>query len=381
MDAYITQTGVCLPNQPVENDQIESVLGKVADRPSRSKKIVLKSNGIRQRYYVIDPHTGEPVFNNAQLTAQAIRELMNTGKVEDVSCLVCGTTTPDQNSPGHAVMVHGELNTLPCEVVTTAGICLSGMNALKYAWLSVKSGEHDSAIAAGSEVVSTLLHARHFAAECAHKVEMLEKKPEIAFEKDFLRWMLSDGAGAFLLESEPVRRSVQPVLKVEWIEMISWANELETCMYAGAEKEADGSLKGWKLFDAHGLIENSVFSIKQDVRLLNENIVPYAVTKTLKKVIEKTGLTTDQIDYFLPHISSMYFYDKVKDALINMSFEIPQEKWFTNLQEKGNTGAASIFIMVDELVKSGKLKSGEKLLCFVPESGRFSSAYMMLTVV
>jgi 3-oxoacyl-[acyl-carrier-protein] synthase-3 len=63
-----------------------------------------------------------------------------------------------------------------------------------------------------------------------------------------------------------------------------------------------------------------------------------------------------------------------------MDFEIPQEKWFTNLQEKGNTGAASIFIMLDELVNSGKLESGNKLLCFVPESGRFSSAYMLLTV-
>ena len=73
MGAYITQTGVCLPNQPIENDQIESVLGMIAGRPSRSKNIVLRSNGIRQRYYVIDASTGEPVFNNAQLTAQAIR--------------------------------------------------------------------------------------------------------------------------------------------------------------------------------------------------------------------------------------------------------------------------------------------------------------------
>jgi 3-oxoacyl-[acyl-carrier-protein] synthase-3 len=380
MGAYITQTGVCLPNQPIENDQIESVLGMIAGRPSRSKNIVLRSNGIRQRYYVIDASTGEPVFNNAQLTAQAIRNLLNSGNLVEIDCLVCGTSIPDQIAPGHAVMVHGELKTNPCEVITTAGICLSGMNALKYAWLAVKSGEHKTVVASGSEVTSTMLHARHFAAECTHKVDILEKNPEISFEKDFLRWMLSDGAGAFLVEDKPVQRSVQPVLKIEWIKMLSWANELETCMYSGAEKEADGNLKGWKLFNTHELLNHSIFSIKQDVRLLNENIVPYAITKTLRRVIKETALTSGEVDYFLPHISSMYFYDKVKDALIDMDFEIPQEKWFTNLQEKGNTGAASIFIMLDELVNSGKLESGNKLLCFVPESGRFSSAYMLLTV-
>jgi 3-oxoacyl-[acyl-carrier-protein] synthase-3 len=64
-----------------------------------------------------------------------------------------------------------------------------------------------------------------------------------------------------------------------------------------------------------------------------------------------------------------------------IDFEIPYEKWFTNLTTKGNTGSASIYIIMEELFHSGKLKKGQKLLCFIPESGRFSHCYMMLTVV
>jgi 3-oxoacyl-[acyl-carrier-protein] synthase-3 len=59
---------------------------------------------------------------------------------------------------------------------------------------------------------------------------------------------------------------------------------------------------------------------------------------------------------------------------------IPYEKWFINLYSLGNVGAASAYMMVNELFHSGKLKKGEKILILVPESGRFSYMYAMLTV-
>ena len=69
------------------------------------------------------------------------------------------------------------------------------------------------------------------------------------------------------------------------------------------------------------------------------------------------------------------------DCLAEADLPIPQERWFTNLTSKGNTGAASIFIILEELFNGGRLRRGERLLCYVPESGRFSSAFMHLTVV
>lgn len=381
-NVYITQTSAVLPNEAVSNDEIENVLGMVHGKPSRTKRIVLRQNGIKRRFYVLDPKTGQPNFTNAQLTANAIKELFETEEeLDTIGCLACGTTLADQLAPNHAVMVHGELKNKACEVNAASGICMSGVAALKYAWMSVKCGEHDLAVSTGSEIASMLLRAQNFNKPESHTPEELELHPELSFDKDFLRWMLSDGAGAFLLEKTPVARSSQPVLRIDWIKMLSFAHELETCMYAWAEKDEAGGLRSWTMFEKNELMERSVLSMKQDVRLLNENIVDVVLIKALKQVIKETGLNVEDIDFFLPHISSMYFYKKVDAGLIENNINIPQEKWFTNLTTHGNTGSASIYIMVDELLKSGKVKSGDKLLCFVPESGRFSSSFMLLTAV
>lgn len=56
---FITRTSVFLPNAPVANDAIESILGMIAGKPSRARRIILRSNGIRQRHYAIDPVSGK----------------------------------------------------------------------------------------------------------------------------------------------------------------------------------------------------------------------------------------------------------------------------------------------------------------------------------
>jgi 3-oxoacyl-[acyl-carrier-protein] synthase-3 len=109
-DAYITRTSVSLPNQAVENDQVEAILGQVGERPSRARRVVQRNNGIRRRYYVIDPGTGLATHSNASLTAEAVRGLTDEHfALEDIAVLACGTSNPDQLMPNHAVMVHGEL--------------------------------------------------------------------------------------------------------------------------------------------------------------------------------------------------------------------------------------------------------------------------------
>jgi len=381
-DVYISRTAVCMPNSPVDNEQIENVLGMIGGKPSRVKRIILRQNGIKQRYYVIDPKTGNVVYNNAQLAAQAVRNLIpDENNRNNIQCLVSGTTNPDQIAPNHAVMVHGELGIPSCEVVATSGICLSGVTALKYLYMGIKSGEYEQGVATASEAASLILRASNYDCESAHTTQEIEANPAIAFEADFLRWMLSDGASAFLLSSKPPIDQTQTCVKIEWIHIKSYANEFDACMYLSAHKNEDGSLTGWSQIPDNEQQKQSQMVIKQDVKLLNENIVPVTLVRMLKEVIEKTGLKLDDIDFFCPHISSMYFYKRVQTALKEMNFEIPEDKWFTNLSSKGNTGSAAIFIALDELFKSNKVKSGDKILCFIPESGRFSSSFMLLTAV
>jgi len=201
---YITRLAAFLPNAPVANDQMEGVLGQVGDRPSRARAVVLRSNGIENRHYAIDPTSGATTHSNAQLTATAVRGLAGDGfELAQMQVLACGTSSPDQFAPNHAVMVHGELGSPPCEVMAASGICVSGVMSLKYGYMSVLAGLSENAVVTGSEASSSHTRAWHYEAENAAQVAALEKKPVVAFEKDFLRWMLSDGAGAALLQEKP----------------------------------------------------------------------------------------------------------------------------------------------------------------------------------
>ena len=379
-EVYINDIQAFLPNEAVDNSEIEAVLGQVGPRPSRAKRMILRSNKIISRHYAIDKESGKATHSNAQIAAEAIRKLHSDARdINTIELLACGTTMPDQLMPNHALMVHGELGIPSCEVIATAGICLSGTMSLKYGYMSVLSGQTQNAVATGSENASAVMRAENFKEEIATRVEALERQPEIAFEKDFLRWMLSDGGGAVWMSAKPNEDAIS--LKIEWIVQKSYANELDACMYAGCEKLEDGSLKGWREYSQEEWIKNSISSVKQDVKLLNEKIIEYTVTKPLKELVEKGQLKPEEISYFLPHYSSGYFRDKVYEGMKEAGCDIPQEQWFTNLSTKGNTGSASIYVILEELFHSGRLQKGEKLLCYIPESGRFSTAFMQLEVV
>lgn len=376
-NVYITAIATALPNEPVGNDDIESVLGQAGVQPSRARRVILKSNKIKSRYYAVDPKTGARTHTNAELTAEAIRALGDPYS-KAMDCLVCGTSLPDQLMPSHAVMVHGELASPPCEVAATAGVCLAGMSALKYGWMSVATGQHQRVVSTGSEVASAVMRGKLFEPETVASLDSLEKKPEVAFDKDFLRWMLSDGAGAVALEPTPAKEGLS--LRIDWIELRSFANQLDACMYAGARKREDGSLESWKDLSHEDWLKESIFAVKQDVRLLNEHIVATTIEQYLPEIIEKYQLSGDDIDWFLPHYSSGYFRERAYEGIKKGGLDIPFERWATNLSDKGNTGSASIYIMLEELYQSGKLEPGQKLLCWVPESGRFASSFMLLTV-
>ncbi|MEA3464594.1 MAG: beta-ketoacyl-ACP synthase III [Thermodesulfobacteriota bacterium] len=382
MEAYITALSSFLPNSPINNDEMETILGLVDNIPSRTRRIILRNNKILQRYYAINPDTLLPTHSNAQLTAEAIRGLRQNADfdLDHIECLCCGTSSPDQLMPGHASMVHGELSCGPCEVVSTAGICACGVTALKHACMQVALGETNNAVATGSELSSSFMHASMCGQVTPGRSQELQKQPALSFDSDFLRWMLSDGAGAAFISPTPATTGQS--LKVEWIDQISSAHELDTCMYAGAIKTKTGKIKGWRnLPTLQDAIEQHAFLIKQDIKLLNEEIVTTAVDRTLLPIIKKRQLTPEEITWFLPHYSSDYFRKRLYTRMEEKGFHIPYERWFTNLETKGNTGAASIYIMLYELFHSGRLKKGDKILCFIPESGRFTICYMLLSVI
>jgi len=374
-DVYITKTGKYLPNEPISNDEMESYLGLINEMASKARRIILRNNKIVSRYYALDKD-GNSTHNNAELTRNAIEALFDDSFTpQDMELLSCGTSTPDNFLPSHAAMVHGLLKNKSVELNSSTGVCCAGMNSLKFGYLSIRSGNTKNAVCTGSERVSSWTLAEKYEHEVIN-LKNLEEQPIIAFKKDFLRWMLSDGAGAFLLENQP-KGTIS--LKIEWMDAYSYAYELEACMYAGGDKLENGDIKPWSDYHPDQWLKESIFAIKQDVKLLDEFILVKGA-ESMHNALEKNKITSEQIDYFLPHVSSHYFVDGLKESLEKKGIDLPKEKWFMNLKRVGNVGSASIYLALDELMNSGKLKKGDRILLSVPESGRFSFAYAYLTV-
>ena len=79
-DVYITRISKILPNDPISNDEMENVLGQINDKPSKARRIVLRNNGIKQRYYAINKN-GEFTHSNAKLTQEAISKLFDQSTI------------------------------------------------------------------------------------------------------------------------------------------------------------------------------------------------------------------------------------------------------------------------------------------------------------
>ncbi len=379
--AYITDIASFLPNAPVGNDEIENVLGMVGGKPSRSRKIVLRNNGIQTRHYAIDPATGRHTHTNAKMAAEAVRALAQKGgfDLNLLECLCAGTSSPDLVQPSHGHMVAGELATPPCEVFTAAAVCTSAMSALRYAMLNVQAGLYQNAISLGSEFPSRYMRGRNFQPEMESQVSELEQRPDLAFEKDFLRWMLSDGAGAALVQPRPNADRLS--LRIDWMDIVSLAGDMPVCMYCGGNKRPDGSMQYWhEVEDPFDIVRQGFYALKQDARILNEHVLPASIDRALLPIARKRGLKPADVTWFLPHYSSEYFRERLHDRMVQQGFDIPLDRWFTNLTRVGNIGSASIYLIIEELLYSGRLRRGDRLLCYIPESARFSFCYMHLTV-
>jgi len=385
---YIESIAALLPGRPITNGEIEAVLGRVGGQRSRARAVVLRRNGIRQRHYCFDPESRQWDYTGASLAAACGREAVAKAgmALDDVSFLCCATTTPDQVLPPHAAMVQGELGIERCAIGTVHGVCSSSAGAFDWAALQVAAGRHPNALVIGSERASQGLRREHYeygprfrafleevcagvgATVTAGDIEVaLERRHRtLEFDEDFLRWMLSDGAGAMVLGSEPRPGG----LEVVHVEMESRAGELPSCMTGGIE---------WSDCVTDAAVDG-VLNLRQDIELLNDHIVPVTV-EAVSHCLDHAGVAPESVEVIIPHLSSVYFIDHTVGRLAEVGLDLPRERWFTNLTRVGNVGTASIWIALEEAMRTGRIQPGQTVLLVVPESSRFNTVCILLRAV
>ena len=373
-DVFITGTGAFLPGPPVGNGAMEDHLGRIGGRASAVGRRALRWNGIERRHYALTVD-GEVTHSNAQMSALAVQAALEVAGLGtgDLQHLAAATTQGDLLVPGHASTVHAALGCGPMEIASYQSVCASALMAAKGAWLQVRAGEAETAAACAGEFSS-----RWFRPEFYEGTALIDAKGRVDMAADFLRFTLSDGAGAVVMEPRPRPGGLS--LKVEWIDLTSLAGRFDPCMWAGAASprrtEASG---GWAHAGPAAAHAAGAIALLQDFELLK--IVIRAWIGVWLEKVDAGRIAPEQVDHLLCHYSARSLREEIVGLLESTAAMIPEEKWFTNLPTVGNIGSASIWVMLDAFMKSGRARPGEKVLCIVPESGRAMIGFMMLEVV
>jgi 3-oxoacyl-[acyl-carrier-protein] synthase-3 len=359
--AFITRTGSFLPGEPVDNASIPQYLGTLWGE-GRVREKVLRANGIQQRHYALDRRQNA-THDVYQMAALAVEKCLEGGEPgEPIGYLAAGSTNTPMNGPGLSSILHGELArrglvTHALEINSNSGICTSAAQALVNSWRAVASGEHGSALCVGVEQPSAVLKSKAIRPTYDLVTMVRDLKRSQWFMSVFLRFMLSDGAGAFLVESRPAPHG--PSYEILWTHSRSFAHEAPLCMK----------------------FDNRRALLSQDIEVLTQYMGP-CIEKVVTEAMAKHDDHPGKYKVMLPHLSS-FFFRRIMFKVFR-SFGGSQRDSFahwTNLATKGNTGAASIFIMLDEFVRTHELENGDRLLLFIPESGQFNFVLVSLKVV
>lgn len=372
-DAYLTAFGEFLPGNPVRNENIEDHIGIVGDGISKYKKMVLRQNKIETRHYASNAD-GTFEYTVAELASQAILKAVENSEseIDDLDFLATSCSIHDSILPGLASLVHSKLGVDNIDISSYQSVCGSSIMALRGAVNSVRLGEFSLAAISGSEIAS-----RHFRPTFYEGTDYFKENNSLPLDQEFLRYTLSDGAGAVLCEPRPNANSIS--LKVKWIKAKSFANRFPTCMIGGAVQE-NGRLISWGNQETlQSAIEKGCFALKQDLKLVYEMMPVWA--GHYLSLVEDGTIVPDEIDHVVSHYSSESLKLEIIKLLEKSGSMIPEDRWFSNLTTKGNTGSASIFILLNELFYSGNLEVGQTILCHVPESGQAFNSFMLLEVV
>lgn len=386
-DIYLLAASHYLPGEPVDNEQIDRYLAPIDQNSRRIKQRVLGENGIQTRYYAIDIE-GKTQLSHTELACRAIRNCLQAAKLDlnDLDILASATSGGDVLMPGVANMIQGALHAPPMEVHSHQGICAASVLALKDAAQSLaQNSQYKTALVVAAEMPSRIFKHTRFASPNT-----------VDFEAQFLRWMLSDGAGAVLLgkPEQVLQQGAQSALaqqglalKLHWIHAKSFSGDYPACMQMGQGSHRAKEQNSTYSFEASYLDFPSVaeaeaaghFALRQNLRIL-PNLFEVAVHE-YAGLVQAGWVNPAEVDVFLCHYSSEALGKTCEDMMQQAGLGIAREKWFSNLKSCGNTGAASIFIMLSEYLATHPAKVGQKIFAFVPESGRFTVSYFMLELV
>ncbi len=324
-NAKILSTGSAFPKKRLTNSDLAKIV-------ETSDEWIFERTGIRARH-IADIKGGDSNSGFAlEATIKALKKAKLTTK--DIECIIFCTVSPDRIVPTASCILQHKLGLNGIPAMDLSAACSGFVYGLSVANAYIQSGMYKNVLVIGAEVLS----------------------PLIDWEDRTTCILFGDGAGcAIVSRAEPNDKS--KILSVH--------------------THADGSLQDLFFMEAGGSqlrVDAEVMAQrKQFMKMKGKEIFKEAV-RTLcdcaVEALEKNGMTVNDVDWFIPHQANLRIVDAVAKRL-----NVPMKKVILNLEEYGNTSAATVPTALDGAIEDGRIQRGDLLLLDVFGAGlTFGSA-------
>jgi 3-oxoacyl-[acyl-carrier-protein] synthase III len=269
---------------------------------------------IRERTGIVQRHVADKTQASSDLALQASQRALQAAAMaaEDLDLIVVATSTPDYVFPSTACLLQAKLGVKGSAAFDVQAVCSGFVYGLATADAFIKSGRHQKALVVGAEVFSRIL-------------DWNDRGTCVLF---------GDGAGAVVLAADTKPGIHASVLRADG-------------SHAGV-LSVPGNVCGGAVMGSPFLQMNCQAVFKFAVKVLEESA---------RETVAAAGMTLEAIDWLIPHQANVRILDATARKLA-----LPPEKLVVTVDHHGNTSAASVPLALDEYVRAGKIRPGQRLL-------------------
>jgi 3-oxoacyl-[acyl-carrier-protein] synthase III len=302
-------TGSYLPEKILTNDDLEKMV-------DTNNEWIIKRTGIKERRIADDSESTSDLAVKAGLKA-----LESAGLTpQDIELIIVGTSTADYSIPACAPIVQAKLGCGKIPAFDINSVCTSFSYSFMVAYSLINSGLYNNCLLIGADTYSRILNWK-------------DRSTCVIF---------ADGAGAVILKKDVSKKG------------------LLSYIYGADGKDANliRIPVGGSKFPSHfpGDYKKEDFYFQMEGKKVYEftiNIIPELIGILLKK----SSLSIGDIDRIILHQANIRIIEMVSKKL-----DIPIDKFVINIDRLGNTSSASIPIAIDEAVRDGRIKEGDKIM-------------------
>ncbi|HEY9682277.1 MAG TPA: beta-ketoacyl-ACP synthase III [Oculatellaceae cyanobacterium] len=308
--AKITSVGTAVPPGLLTNADLEKLV-------NTSDQWILERTGIRQRHIV-----DKGVAASDLGTEAAKKVLAATGvRPEEVDLIIFATITPDMQLPATACLVQNNIGATKAWGFDLSAACSGFLYGLQTAAQFVSTGAHKNVIVIGIDVMSSI-------------IDYTDRKTCVIF---------GDGGGAALVQraEENDENTI-----IDFLHEVDGSGGPALCLPGG------GSRNG----TSQQTVENRLHYVHQD----GQAVFKFATRKMAEvcgRLLERNGLTGNDIDVFIPHQANKRIIDSACERL-----GMPSDRTIINIDEFGNTTAGTLPLAMQSALERGMLKKGDLVM-------------------